>query len=161
VKVMERRYLEQSTSRGVTTQERESAMRWLEDAVKDDQIAGARPAVTPHTRPAPVHPRRPSRNGTGSRATVTRAKPVAPARTTPLRPQAAVSLDQVDALRRQQQRIVHRSALISYVLAAETRGGQLLTLGEALAELLADITEAARTMGTILQAASRGRLPNV
>ena len=33
-------------------------------------------------------------------------------------------LPQVDALRRQQQRILHRSALIDYVLAAEKRGGE-------------------------------------
>jgi hypothetical protein len=40
----------------------------------------------------------------------------------------------------------------SYVLAAETRGGGPLTMRDALAELLADITEAARTIGTILLA---------
>ena len=66
----------------------------------------------------------------------------------------APPLPQVDALRRQQQRILHRSALIDYVLAAEKRGGETLTMGDALAELLADITEAARTIGTILQAAT-------
>ena len=63
-------------------------------------------------------------------------------------------LPQVDALRRQQQRILHRSALIDYVLAAEKRGGGPLTMGDALAELLADITEAARTIGTLLQTAN-------
>ena len=41
--------------------------------------------------------------------------------------------------------------LIDYVLAAERRGGEPLTMGDALAELLADITEAARTIGTLLQ----------
>ena len=50
-------------------------------------------------------------------------------------------LSQFDALRRQQQRILHRSALIDYVLAAEKRGGEPLTMGDALAELLADITD--------------------
>jgi hypothetical protein len=39
------------------------------------------------------------------------------------------------------------------VLAAEKRTGAPLTMGDALAELLADITEAARTIGTLLQAA--------
>jgi hypothetical protein len=39
------------------------------------------------------------------------------------------------------------------VLAAEQRGGAPLTMGDALAELLADITEAARTIGTLLQQA--------
>ena len=41
----------------------------------------------------------------------------------PLSPRAAPLL-QVDALRRQQQRILHRSALIDYVLTAEKRGGE-------------------------------------
>ena len=59
----------------------------------------------------------------------------------------------LDALQRQQQRILHRSALIDYVLAAERQRGQTFTLGDALAELLADITEA-RTIGTLLQTAS-------
>ena len=66
-------------------------------------------------------------------------------------PDAPTPLPQVEALRRQQQRILHRSALVDYVLAAETLGGGPLTMGDALAELLADITEAARTIGTLLQ----------
>jgi hypothetical protein len=70
--------------------------------------------------------------------------------TRPGPPPAVFACDQLDALTRQQQRIFHRSTLIDYVIAAETRGGQPLTLGDALAELLADITEAARTIGTIL-----------
>jgi hypothetical protein len=44
--------------------------------------------------------------------------------------------------------ILHRSALIDYVIAAETRSGQPLALGDALAELLADITDAARHGGS-------------
>jgi hypothetical protein len=59
-------------------------------------------------------------------------------------------LIQVDALRRQQQRILHRGTLIDYVLTAEQRNGGALTMGDALAELLADITEAARTNGMLL-----------
>jgi hypothetical protein len=43
------------------------------------------------------------------------------------------------------------------VLAAERQRGQTFTLGEALAELVADITEAARTIGTLLQTAN-GRI---
>jgi hypothetical protein len=147
----------------VTTEEREAAIRWLEDATQDktsiDVPATTRPTVTAHTRSALVHPRRPSRNGSGGRATVTRAKPVAPAKTTLRPPHADVSLDQVDALMHQQQRILHRSALIEYVLAAEKRGGEPLTMGDALAELLADITEAARTIGTLLQQVGNGRPP--
>ena len=67
------------------------------------------------------------------------------------RHQPALALEQVDALTRQQQRILHSNALIAYVLAAEKQGGQTLTMGDALGELVADTTEAARTIGMILQ----------
>jgi hypothetical protein len=50
-------------------------------------------------------------------------------------------------------------ALIDHVLAAETWGSEPLTMGDALAELLADITEAARTIGTILQAGRQRTTP--
>ena len=60
----------------------------------------------------------------------------------------------LEALKRQQQRILHRSALIDYVLAAERQRGQTFTLGDALAEFLTDITDAARTIGTLLQTAA-------
>ena len=96
-------------------------------------------------------PSRPSERRRPRRADVTLA-PAPPAVTTVCAaPPAPPSLPQVDALRRQQQRILHRSALVDYVLAAERQRGQTLTPGEALAELLADITEAARTIGTLLQ----------
>ena len=94
-----------------------------------------------------AHPHGAHTNGSATPATVT-AGPHAPA-----------PLTQVDALRYQQQRILHRSALIHYVLAAEKQGGQPLALGDALGELLADITEVAHTIGTILQTARNGRLP--
>ena len=86
---------------------------------------------------------RPGRNGAHRNGSATP--------TTVTADHAPAPLTQVDALRRQQQRILHRSALIDYVLAAEKQGGETLTMGDALAELLADITEAARTIGTILQ----------
>ena len=66
-------------------------------------------------------------------------------------------LTEVEALRRQQQRILRRSALIDYVLAAEKRRGDPLRMGDALAELLADITEAARTTDTLLHTANGRR----
>ena len=62
-----------------------------------------------------------------------------------------MSLDHDDVLHRQQQHIPQGSALIDYVLAAAKRGGERLTMGDALAGLLADITEAARTIGSLLQ----------
>jgi hypothetical protein len=64
-------------------------------------------------------------------------------------PGVAAPLPPFDALRRQQQRILHCSALIDYVQTAEQRGGEPLRMGDALAELLADISEAARTIGTL------------
>jgi hypothetical protein len=73
---------------------------------------------------------------------------------------SSLPITQIDALARQQQRILHRTQLIDYVLAAEQRNGGTLTMGDALAELLADITEAARTIGTILprtETAGEGR----
>ena len=47
--------------------------------------------------------------------------------------------------------------LIDYVLTTAQWGGQALTMAAALGELLADITEAARTIGTLLPAAPNGR----
>jgi hypothetical protein len=62
-------------------------------------------------------------------------------------PPSSQPIAQIDALERQQQRIVHRTKVIDDVLTAEQRKGATLTLGDALAELLNDISEAARTMG--------------
>jgi len=69
----------------------------------------------------------------------------------------AAPLPQVEALGR--QRILHRCALIDYVLAAESRNGGPLTMGDALTELLADITDSAHAIGQILQVAGNGRPP--
>jgi hypothetical protein len=54
------------------------------------------------------------------------------------------------ARRYAKQCIVHRTKVIDYVLAAEQRKGRIVTLGDALTELLTDISEAARTIDTIL-----------
>lgn len=159
-----RRYLEQSVSRGVTPKERDAALAWLQDAVSDEQAtdepveSAPAPLATPATASDLQEPPRRSEPVRGrpvrvqhTKRTRTGATP-RPPHVSPTRvpPHAAVALDQVDELTRQQQRILHRSTLIDYVLAAEKQGGQPLTLGDALAELLADITEAARTIGTIL-----------
>ena len=45
------------------------------------------------------------------------------------------------------------------VRMAERLRSETLTMGDALAELLADITEAARTIGTLLQQVGNGRPP--
>jgi hypothetical protein len=97
-------------------------------------------------RRAPRRARRPSRHGARRNGSATA--------TTASAEHAPPPFPQVEALRRQQQRILHRSALIDYVLAAEKRSGAQLRMGDALAELLADITEAARTIGSLLQTAT-------
>ena len=141
--------LAETASRGSTVEEREAALAWLEEAPRDEHQVRMQPAavmppvsppvVNPTPRVLARRPRRPvaPRNGSARLTTATPGPPTAP-------------LLQVDVLRRQQQRILHRSALIDYVLAAEKRDGETLTMGDALAELLADITEAASTIGTIL-----------
>jgi hypothetical protein len=136
-----------ATSRGSTAEERDAAVAWLEEAARSEhQIAVKPPAATPPDavkRTRRVRARRPHH---------TSAPRNGPATPTPITPPAP--LPQVEALQRQQQRILRRSALIDYVLAAERQRGQTLTLGEALAELVANISEAARTIGTLLQIAN-------
>jgi len=56
----------------------------------------------------------------------------------------------IDAIASQQQRILHRAALLEYGLTAGRRNGVVLPVGEALSELLTDSSDAARTIGTIL-----------
>ena len=144
----ERTCLDDTATRGSTVEEREAAVAWLQRAARNEhQVAEVQ--VLRRRRPGPRlgAGRRPRRNGGAHRNG--NGPPTA---TTVMRaPDAPPPLPQVEALRRQQQRILHRSALIDYVLAAETRGGGPLTMGDALAELLADITEAARTIGALLQ----------
>jgi hypothetical protein len=150
--------LADTASRGSTDEEREAAEAWLVHALRDDQqvaqfhqrISVRRPAAT-----ARVAIRAGTRHGGGT------VKRPAATPATPGPPPAVFAHDQLDTLTRQQQRILHRSALIDYVLTAERQSGQTLTMGDALVELLADITEAACTIGTIPQTAGRGRLPNV
>jgi hypothetical protein len=133
--------LAETASRGSTVEERAAATAWLQAARDAHQVARGQAS----RRPAARRPRRrPARH-------VARENLSKPDIAAALRPQ-------VDALRRQQQRIAHRTALIHYVLAAEKQSGQTLTVGDALAELLEDITEAAHTIGTILQAVGNGRM---
>lgn len=130
-----RTYLEASTSRGIAVAERDAAAAWLAQALRDEQplesAARRRTSVRATKKPTPKAVKRPT-NGTSPAA-------------------AAVPLPQLEALERQRQRILHRTTLLDYVLAAEQRNGAGLTLGDALAELVRDITDAARQVGTILQ----------
>jgi hypothetical protein len=170
-----RTYLQDTASRGSTAAERAAAAAWLEEAAREEhQVpvtqAATKPVVEHHVErtPAATTPPvsspvvNPTPRGLARRPDHTTARRNAstpsPATTLPVEAGTGVPtpepLPPIDALRRQQQRILHRSALIDYVLAAEKRGGETVTMGDALAELLADITEAARTIGTILQTAT-------
>ena len=143
--------LADSASRGSAPEEREAAEAWLVHAVRDEQHVERFRRRTPSRRPVV------KRNGAGGAVKRPAVTPATPDAARPGPPPAAFACEQLDALTRQQQRIVHRSALLAYVIAAENRSGQALTLGDAIGELLADISEAARTIGTILQAAGHGR----
>lgn len=153
-----RTLLAASADRGSTRQERAAAETWLVQALRDERPnarlsrgptagrrtktpapkAGAKAAGrpkhgTPPASPTPGRPQHPVR---------VRDEPAPSTRAAPGLP--------LDALERQQQRILHRTQVIDYVLVAEQRNGATLTLGDALAELLDDISDAARTIGTIL-----------
>ena len=146
-----RTWLVDSARRGrCTAEERDAAIAWLRDAPHDaPPVARVRPQAASR-RPAAATS--PPRRGRTRHGRLPRSRP-----SNGGPPLSALARAQVDALTRQQQRILHRSALLTYVLAAEQQNGQPLTLGDALAELLADITEAARTIGTLLQPAPDGR----
>ena len=161
--------LAETAGHGSTPEERDAADAWLRDAQRDGQQGEpARHRTLQPSRAAAkgangtANPPKPARRDTGGPVTrkagdtlVTGSKRV-PVKTPHVSPKRAGTAHQVDALTRQQQRILHRCALIDYVLAAEHQGGQTLTMGDALGELLEDITEAARTIGTILQHVRKG-----
>jgi hypothetical protein len=144
--------LAETADRGSTAEEREAAEVWLRETMRDarhvergrSKAASRRPRVAPVTRHGPVH--RPPRNG---RAMSAQPQP-APS-SNGARPQPATAFEEIDELRRLQQRILHGSTLVRYVLAAEQRSGQTLTMGEALAERLADVADAANKIGTLLE----------
>jgi hypothetical protein len=117
-----RTWLAETVGRGSTAEERDAATAWLQAASRDEHQS----AQVPASRRSAAHRhgavRRPSGNGAHRHGSATATAPHPPP-----------PLIQIDALRRQQQRILHRSALIDYVLTAETRGGGPLTMGDALA----------------------------
>jgi hypothetical protein len=65
---------------------------------------------------------------TGQTSSPTRTRPTTG---TPGPPAPLTQVESLEALRRQQQRILQRSALIDYVLAAERRSGRTFTMGDA------------------------------
>jgi hypothetical protein len=147
--------LEDTASRGSTEEERQTALAWLENVVRDEDHAARAQALRRRPPgPRPGTGRRPSRTNGANGHGHGNGRAAAPTTTTSSTTEGAASLPPIEALQRQQQRILHRSALVDYVLTAETRNGGPLTMGDALAELLADITEAARTIGTLLQTAN-------
>ena len=146
-----RTYLADTASRGSTAEEREAADAWLVHAVRDEQQVEQfhqRTGVSRPTAQARVAIRAGKRNGGPvKRPAVTPATPSTRSRS------AAGRVRARSARRPYAPATAHRVSqrALAYVIAAENRSGQALTLGDALAELLADITEAARTIGTILR----------
>jgi len=139
-----RTVLAASVRRASTDDERAAAESWLA-GVRDEhprEPAVRRPSVRRSTKTTST---RLVRSKNGSRPAVSPRPPVLP-------------IAQLDALERQQQRILHRTQVIDYILVAEQRNGATLTLGEAVAEFLQDISEAARTIGTILRPSKPGAL---
>ena len=136
-----RTILAASVRRGSTDEERAAAETWLAEALRDEQPPASIARRSIARRSTKTTRNRPPRSTNGSRPAVS-PRPT------------ALPVAQLDALERQQQRILHRATLIDYVLVAEQRNGATLTLGDALAELLQDISDAARTIGTILHPVS-------
>lgn len=121
-----------SAQRGSTHEERAAAKTWCETNLHARLRLVDRPRRSTKTAS-----KRPGRPNSGSRPAVV--------------PLPSSPIAQLDALERQQQRILHGKTLTEYVLAAEQRTGAGLTLGDALAELVRDINGATRTIGTTMR----------
>jgi hypothetical protein len=130
--------LAETASRGSTAEERAAAVAWLQEAARDErQIVRVQASRQPAAR----------RPGAGRRLTRTCAKPTGAASPTAA-PHVPPLSPQVEALRRQQQRILHRTALIAYVLTAEQRNGGPLTMRK---QCTVDTAHGARRGGQSLQ----------
>ena len=171
--------LEATAGRGSTAAERTAAGTWLTAAARDAHHAEVTASRHSHplerpvpaaAAPRPVSPargrkaRRPARRAarTGARrggdTKVTQCVTLVPdAVNTQRSMDGAAGVFPVEALRRQQQRILHHSAIVNYILMAEQRGGAPRCSADALAELLSDITEAAQTIGTFLPTTNGAR----
>jgi hypothetical protein len=149
--------LEATAARGSTAAERTAAGTWLTAAARDAHHAEVTASrhVHPPERPVPktaaARASRLLRNVKVTAAHVRRSsRPGARRAAGPDDPPAPAPRIPVEALRRQQQRILHHSAIVNYILLAEQRGGAPQTPWAALGELISDITEAAQTIGTFL-----------
>jgi hypothetical protein len=166
--------LAESAERGSTAQERDAALEWLDHALGEQpvrewprqpaqleardaphsvdasrevsgqpsaacDVAGLRSNAVGHVRT------RVSKNG--------RSATVSPTRHTrsPSPPAPGFALERVEALTREQQRIERRSLILGCVVTTLDAA----PLREALADLVADIAEAARTIGRLVQQATR------
>jgi hypothetical protein len=104
--------------------------------------------------PQPARPVRTPPSATASGKDTSKALSAKPAACAVGPPRASLALEQIEALTREQQRIERRSLILGYAVATLDS----VPLRDALAELLADINEAARTIGAIVQpVASFGR----
>ena len=149
--------LEDTESRGGTMGERDAAMAWLDRALREESPVErveppsiVAPAVeTPRPRRVSVRARHVARK-TNSRVSgrlMAAVRRVSPA------PCVGLAPEQLHVLVQQQQRILRRSMVIAGAAKADALDPPMLR--EVIAEFLGDITEAARTIGTILQQAPR------
>jgi hypothetical protein len=126
-----------SASYGSTAEEREAADAWLTRVLRDEcQVEQGHRRRHRHRKAVVMKPTDASKNGRH-------------------RPAPRWSPTTLAALQREQRRIRHRAALLEYVLTDEVRQGVERTLSEALSDHVAAISEAARTIGTILRPSRR------
>jgi hypothetical protein len=164
--------LEESSSRGSTPEERAAALAWLRtptlasaDTVKsctpEDPpvvVLPAPEAAIPEKRNTTIASADSSASPSSPRRLRVSSSP-APATTTPAARApthgggGGLSVEQMDALTTQQQRILRRSTVIDCVLRAEDLDA--MTMRQAVRDLLEDIAAATHTIGTIVQQAAR------
>jgi hypothetical protein len=146
----------ESASRGSTSAERDAAHTWLrEEAAGVPRAIRPRPQTPPraHAPDGTATPRRTARRNGRGLVRRPEADVDVEAQTVP---SPTWSPDQVNTLRRDQRRILGRSLVIHSVLAGDLRlfadeaSREPCSVSQTLAELLDDITEAARHIGEIL-----------
>ena len=158
-----------TAGRGSTPEERDAAEAWLRDVHREaqqgawpeprapkDQVPApaAAPLAPAPARAPPPRGRRPGHAEGRHPPTAPAVRPARPVRRmgsgaapSPLAPRAVRRPDTPATAHSPSQRAYRLR------VRRRKRSGQTLTMGEALTELLADITEAARTIGRLLQPA--------
>jgi hypothetical protein len=136
-----------------TIEERDAATTWLDRALRQESpvespellsiTASAVEAPSPRRVSVRARPVARKTNGPVIERSMAAVRRVSPT------PRAGLAPEQLHVLVQQQQRILRRSIVISCAMKTDTVDPP--TLREVLAELVGDITEAARTIGTLLR----------